>query len=440
MAEIIPLAPADLLIDEQNPRISQPNVGQHKALQALAVHQDTKLQKLAKDIVQNGLNPADLPIVMTFEDDLKRYVVLEGNRRLTALKALENPEWLVDCVNKHVLVDMRRLSRAYQDNPVESVNCVLVKDRDEAHHWIELRHTGENEGAGLVRWGTDERERFAARTSGFPIHQQALNFLEDRRYLTPEARRNVPTTSFKRLIVTPEVREKLGLEVQKGKLHLLASEKNVAKALMYIINDLASGTTKVRDIYTKDDRVDYANKLPAHIAVTPVVPSGQGIEIGGGSPRPKGKSSTTRIGKQRDKLIPRDCVLHISEPRLRDIERELRLLSLDHHTNAVSVLFRVFIELGVDSYIERLKLTGTSLDAKLTKKLDDVTNDLVSRQQLTKQQARAVRRASAKDSFLAPSIAQMNNYIHNPYVFPAPGDLRASWDSLQPFLIAIWAP
>ena len=143
---------------------------------------------------------------MPFKDDLKRYVVLEGNRRLTALRALENPEFLVDAVGSGILSAIRRLSRQYQNAPIESMQCVVVKDRDEARHWIELRHTGENEGAGIVPWGSDDKARFRSRTGALELHSQALNFLESRRDLTPESRRQVPVTSFKRLIETPEVR------------------------------------------------------------------------------------------------------------------------------------------------------------------------------------------------------------------------------------------
>jgi ParB-like chromosome segregation protein Spo0J len=86
MADTLSLAPAELLIDEINPRISLPNSGQHNALQALAQHHDTKLQVLADDIVAHGLDPSNLPIVMQ-QPGVGRYIVLEGNRRLAAIRA-----------------------------------------------------------------------------------------------------------------------------------------------------------------------------------------------------------------------------------------------------------------------------------------------------------------------------------------------------------------
>lgn len=440
MAETSAIRPADLLIDEQNPRIAQPNTGQNKALQALAEHLGKKLHVLARDIVNHGLNPTDLPIVMPLAGNPGRYVVLEGNRRLAALRALENPESLVDAAAKGVLTQIRRLSKSYHENPIEALVCFVVKDREEARHWIELRHTGENAGAGIVPWGSDEAARYRARAgAASEIHSQALDFLQQRGDLSAALRADVPATSLKRLIETPEVRAKLGVEVRNGVLCLLADDKRVAKALMYIVNDLVSGPTKVGHIYKKRQRVEYANAIPAAVVVTPTIKSGEGIPAGAGGVPVKKAGAATRSPKKRDKLIPRDCVLSIPGGRIHDIEIELRRLSLEDHTNAVSVLFRVFIELSADAYIDTNAL-GVAQDAALQKKMAAAVGDLVTKKKLTGTQATPVRRACQKDSFLAPSVTLMHQYVHNRHVFPAPGDQRAHWDSLQPFIAAMWTP
>lgn len=430
--EITPLSLPDLLADTENPRLPQPNVGQREALRALAEHQKSKLIALAKDIVNFGMNPTESLIVMPINDDLRRYVVLEGNRRFTALKALENPEWLVGALQPSEVDEMRRLSRVYQENPIESIQCVVVSDRDEARHWMELRHAaGESDGAGVVRWGSDDASRFRARAGKVEFHTQALNILEEEGQLAPAKRRNVPAASLKRVLGTPEVRTKLGIDVRDGRLELIGERKRVLKGLMQVVNDLESGRVKTSDIYTKEQRVKYAEDLPSAVTVLARAGSRQSIAT-------KAARGTVGSSLTRDRLIPSKCVLNITEARLQDIARELRKLSLKEHTNAVSVLFRVFLELSADSFIEREGLNATA-DDKLSKKLLVVTEDLITRKKLTRQQAAPVRLVCHKDSFLAPSTALMNEYVHNKSISPAAGDLRVYWDNIQPFVAAIWS-
>ena len=74
------------------------------------------------------------------------------------------------------------------------------------------------------------------------------------------------------------------------------------------------------------------------------------------------------------------------------------------------------------------------------RRLRQVASDLQAKTKLNKQQARAIRAANLDQSFLAPGVATMNDYVHNEYVFPSSTDLRQHWNSLQPFMGAIWTP
>lgn len=437
MPDVKLVSPADLLFDPENPRLSQPNIGQREAWRTLANLLDRKLYKMAEDIVTHGIDPSTLPIIMASGDDAKRYIVLEGNRRLAALKSLENPEAIVGAVPQATLTDMRHLSKKYQANPVESLRCLVVKDRPEADHWIELRHSGQMEGVGVLPWGSDEASRWRARSGKMELHTQALNYLEQRGNLSAEKRRGKWTTTFKRLIGTPQVRAKLGIDLKNGELQILGDPARVAKSLMHVVDEVASGKVTSRTTDSRKDRIKYANKLPDSV----VVPILKGAQPKAASKATKKvKAVTNARAKPRDILIPDDCILKVSAERCADIETELRTMSLSSYPNAISVLFRVFLELSSDEHITKRGLSTVTVDSPLSKKLLAVATDLISQRKLTNQQATPVRRAAAKDSFLAPSITLMNGYVHNPNVFPAPTDLRAYWNSLQPFVMAIWSP
>jgi len=449
MAEVRQIPLVNILVDVENPRISQPSTGQRDAIRGIAAEDEQaprKLVALARHIVQNGLSPTEHMWVMPFKGNEERFVVLEGNRRFAALKGLEHPDLFDGVIPSGLLEALRRLSKQYIEAPVEDVSCVVFESREEADPWMQLKHDGELSGAGTVTWGSDEKSRYWARmrdTKRLPleIQTQALNFLENHGDLTGVERKRIPATSFKRLLETPAFRAKMGVELHDGRLVALADQDSVARALLYTVKALISKRIRTKDIYLINDRTKVANALPGNIVVSPTRKSGEGIPLDTGIPAPKAKRQLGKKAKPRDRLIPADCALCIGEARLADIERELqKRLSLEGTPNAVSVLSRVFVELSCDAYITRTGLTAATEKDSLGKKLRNVMEDLIDNKKLTEKQAQPVRHACAKDSFLCPSVTMMHQYIHNVNMAPSPTDLRAQWDSLQPFMIAVWAP
>ena len=80
-----------LQLNTENPRFGMTS-NQIEAFQMMLTDQKEKIHNLAKDIAANGLNPADLVIVMPSIRDPDYFLVLEGNRRVVALKLLSNPD------------------------------------------------------------------------------------------------------------------------------------------------------------------------------------------------------------------------------------------------------------------------------------------------------------------------------------------------------------
>jgi len=443
MAKIESIPLDNLLIDTDNPRLEGSLQDQRAAICAVAVNQGPKLAMLAKDIVEHGLNPSDSLVVTRFEEDSRYFVVLEGNRRIAALKILEDLGLISGAVDDAIVSRFRKLSTQYKDS-VKEMQCVIVSDRADATHWIELRHTGENDGAGIVRWGGKETARFRQRSGQKEPHLQVLDFLEERGDVSRETCQGVPVTSLKRLLTNPYVRTKLGIDLRSGVVVTRVENDNeVAKGLKRVVEDLASRDVRVKDIYTRDDRIKYIDSVPPEDLpdTSNLMSEFRRLESPSTPQDQKQPSRTRKIApssKKRSMLIPRGFALFINQPRINDIYRELKKLDIEEYSNAVSVLFRVILELSADAYIKREQL-GTDEKTPLSRKLLDVANALKSQGKLDDQQLKPVQRAAQKDSFLASTITTMHQYVHNPYSSPAPSDLRAAWDSLQVFIEAIWS-
>jgi hypothetical protein len=450
----VPLSPSQLLIDLQNPRIPREVSGQRDALRALAEQQTQKLFVLAQHIVTYGsLNPAELPIVMRSNDG---FVVLEGNRRLTALRALEAPDTFDGALPPKVLDDIRGLSGSYRRSPVGEVYCIVASNREEAQPWIDVRHNGENGGAGVVAWGADEKARNSARL-GRPVklHTRLLDYMQERGHLSQADRERIKTTNLERVLKSQVLKDALGIEVQGGgRFAIPGAEANTIRALQRLFKRLMEAS--VGKFYSRDDRDDWVEEfLSTAPPSQPVSNARTGQTASAKATSQAAAPARARIVRPRERLIPSLSLLRVRDARVRRIENELRELPLEDFPNAISVLFRVFIELSVDWYIAQNPSAAPPLkpvkpnpnspnkpnkprDPSLAQKIESVRDHLVSANKLTKQEAQPVTRACQRDSFLGTSVILMNLYVHIFQMSPSPTDLRAQWDSLESFIVAIW--
>src|ERR1017187_5959795 len=358
----IPLGPTVLLVDLKSPRLPEAVNGQREAFCEIAKRQNDKILVLADHIVRYGrLHPAELPLVMKSQEQADRFVVLEGNRRLTALKCLESPEMFVGSLSPGVLDRIRKLSVEYHKAPIQEIYCILMDDRDEADPWIALRHYGENGGAGVVPWGADEKDRYNARR-GAPakLHTRLLDHLQAGGHLSLADRERISTTTLERLLKSDQLCSDLGIEKEPhGEFKIIGDEGRTIHALLRLIRQLMDGHLPVRKVYMKEDRdrwvETFAATLPAKKAKLkmPAPVSPQAVSGGTRGTATSKYQPVARIPKPRERLIPSTCLLGVRDARIRGIEVELRTLDLEQFPNAISILFRVFIELTIDWYLQQ---------------------------------------------------------------------------------------
>lgn len=151
------IRPSQIVLDPQNPRLPDGTSNDKEAVNRLLAEGFTQLLALARDLVERGeANPTELPIVIRHG---AKYLVLEGNRRVAALKLLGDPR-LADDSRQRTAFERLRSNRK---QPPASLYCAVARDRDEADHWITLRHTGANDGVGVRVWSAEQNARHRRR-------------------------------------------------------------------------------------------------------------------------------------------------------------------------------------------------------------------------------------------------------------------------------------
>ncbi len=260
----------DLLLDPLNARIEvEDDATQTRILNAVADEGPDHLIRLAGDIVAAGmLNPADLPMVV-FED--AGPVVVEGNRRLAALRALSDPSRLDN-------PDLaRRAAKLGGKPPVTAITCIVFDARESADRWINLRHTGENEGIGVKGWNVAAQARFTERSQGrIGIDTAFLKWVEtaypDNEALLEavKAIRAKQLTTLKRLLFGA-VRPLLGIDWHKHQLRVTADPEAMEAFLESWFSELVTGKVgggdRLWSRFTESDMLAYVRGHGGHLNV-----------------------------------------------------------------------------------------------------------------------------------------------------------------------------
>ena len=217
----------ELQLDLNNPRFDG-LANQREALEKIVLSQGTKLVNLAEDIVAEGMSPAHRMLVIRAPGKgATDYIVMDGNRRLAALRVLANPAVLdgMSRIGDLTAQKLRKLAKEFDIDLVQPLDVFMCKNEAQARHWIEAIHTGENDGRGVVGWDGIATARYRGKNTSLKVLDfiKATGKLSGVELATLE---RFPITNLDRLLGSPEVRELLGLTLEAGTYCLTSHRPN----------------------------------------------------------------------------------------------------------------------------------------------------------------------------------------------------------------------
>lgn len=444
----------NLLLDLKNYRHGQ-QVNQKRARDAIIEEQGKKLVKLAEDIVANGLNPFDLPMVVDAEDGNQNFIVVEGNRRLTAISLMLEPE-LANGTPIHRA--FLKLNKNHSDAIPKVIDCVIAPNREAARTWIDRKHANGLDGAGTEHWSAMAKARADA-DAGIPRPDlDVVNFILNTPNVDDKLRTHLEGGSFnlttlQRLVTTSELQSAAGFSLQEGKL-IAESEKDwLQKVLADLVTTIWHGKRgnekfTERNIDSQEKREAFVNQL---IGDHPGKKKAKQAWVVTGNAKVSSiktkaeKTSSTRgtaSTEEQVNLIPKKYRIALPSGKINDIFIELKKLDVTSYRHSVSVLFRVFIELSLDDYINKHEIQlptdkNGNVNDKLSVRLSKVVEHVKNNNLMTQKELKPVDVATgAPNSLLAPDT--LNSYVHSRWMNPDPLDLKLAWANIQLFIERLW--
>ena len=460
-------AVSDLHLDSLNPRLTGEVAGfnQHELVRHMFEHY--KAASVAESIARHGYLPTEPMVAVKEEDDL---VVVEGNRRLAALKALFAPT-ILDGTDERKI---ERLGEAI-DIPSE-VPVVTAPSREAADRLLAARHIG----TPVLAWGPEKRARFilakvkegydddrlrdelgltpgmvgdARLVNAVTAMAQSLDLKDDfkRRIAAPDGE---VLTTLRRVVVSTAGRAALNIERDPAHgIRGYTTGTQFKKGFQRLVEDLVSGREDSRTLNKNEDIESYfKERVPRKYRVEQkrgsFVPADITRESSAASQARLGERlAATRRSPSKHPVLPADLRASYAEStRVRDLLGELQVIKAENFPNAGAVALRVFIELAAFDYLRRtgrlpeiVKKIESKTQGRLpygTPRMRDVVPDLVSiaKSRLDRPQASEVEKALRPNAAAPFTLSDLNSFVHNDASLPTARDTQQFWLRIEPLV------
>jgi hypothetical protein len=456
---------ASLHLDAKNPRLGRETTARAPREVIQHLFQHDKAMEVAQSIATRGYFPNE-PLLAIKEND--QLVVVEGNRRLAALKALREPGLLDGAPQRQ----LERLARQIDDpESLAKVPVTIAPSRRATDRQIAGRHVG----TPVLAWQAENRASFildklaegytntqlqdqlgftladiqaARQTRAIADMARSLDLPDEVKAKLDNPRAKLFTT-LERIFDSSVGRKYLMVEPDSDHgIRGVTTKTEFLRAFRRLVSDIALGKQSSRSLNTNDDIKKYfdswapserpAKKKGSFVPADVVQDRSVASTSRKASPEPAAKKAKQRSST----VLPTDFKVRFGNERLIDIRRELVKLKRDDFPNAGAVLLRVFFELSVLDYLGRigeLATIVTKIEGKEGRKLPFGTPTLkqlspeivrIAKARLPRPQAQQVEKALRYDASAPFSISELHGFVHGPDL-PGARDILQFWNRTE---------
>ncbi len=449
-----------LRLDDRNPRLShmQQNVTQNELINEMI--DNYKVYELARSIAEDGFFP-DKNLIAIIEKN--GHIVLEGNRRLAALKTLLTP----DIVTGRSKSKFKRLNTIIDENYILKIKVIIAPSRESANPIVFKEHTERT----VMPWSRIMQAEFYKRqlkneisldelaskynktkpeiTSFLKLMNMYdiacnLEYSDDNIKLKLFDKQRFNASVLERIYDSQIMRDSLKFDFDSsGYIRGTTKKEDFKKAYTRIIEDIVEEKINTRTLNKKEDFEKYAEQIIEFAPTTSGKFNHKDLIKDTGAPIKISitkKSKTKRSVQQTSGIIPRGIPFTLEgATNLKYFYDELKKLSVKSYPNSVATTLRAFLEKSIRMFLKKKnirKLTIIENGEKLEKKLEELflgdIIDCVTKREMsilednTKKILRQFKSASDKASLNA-----LNSIMHNEEYSLREDELRRIWSKLE---------
>ncbi|WP_019647101.1 hypothetical protein [Novispirillum itersonii] len=369
MTEFIDVPINRIFLCLDNPR-HEPMEDEAQAIEYLCKEED--VYPLARDIAKFGLNPLErfaLVAEVGKSGARQSYSVPEGNRRMCAIKLLNDPDLAPPSLRK----SFEKLSQTW--TPITEVPAVVFDTKEDVWHWLDRIHMGPQGGIGRKSWNPEQKSRYDGGNKN-KAAQAFLDYAQAEGMITAEQRKDKLTTT-QRFLSNTTFREALGFDQSNPDIVGRTRPKEEFDLLARKFVEDLIGNKNVTSRMNKNQIIIYARQIGAlpgvtNTRVTTETLTSEPIDSKGPSRRRK----TPKTPEKAKKVTYEDAISRALEglgnEKLQSLYYSICSIELEKHTPIVSVGVWSFFEsltacagriegVSFDSFLSKAKLTSYSL-------------------------------------------------------------------------------